>query len=173
MFVSGLLEWVLGNSFPAVVFSSFGCFWFTFGGILCPVFGTYGFYAAPGDPAQTGLATTGFCASLGFFLVSFGLYCLILLVCSLRTNVVFVTIFATLVPAFACLGAAFWYMAEDYTGTTATVTTLFKAAGAILFVTCASGWYILLAIMLAIVDFPFQLPVGDLSTVIKGRSERV
>jgi hypothetical protein len=26
--------------------------------------------------------------------------------------------------------------------------------------------------MLAVLDFPFQLPVGDLSTVIKGASQR-
>jgi len=34
-------------------------------------------------------------------------------------------------------------------------------------------WYLTLAIMLAIVDFPILLPVFDLSTVIKGRSERL
>ncbi|CAK7233971.1 hypothetical protein SBRCBS47491_008790 [Sporothrix bragantina] len=172
MFVSGLLEWVLGNSFPSIVFCSVGCFWFSFGGILCPSFGTYGFYAAPGEAASTGLAAPGFNSSLAFFLVSFGLFAVVLFICSLRTNVVFVTIFLTLIPAFACLGAAFWYMAEDLEGTTATVTKLFQAGGAILFVTCACGWYILLSIMLAIVDFPIQLPVGDLSTVIKGYSSR-
>ncbi|KAL1899416.1 hypothetical protein Sste5346_002812 [Sporothrix stenoceras] len=172
MFITGLLEWVLGNSFPSIVFTAFGCFWFTFGGILCPSFGTYGFYAAAGDAASTGLAAKGFNASLGFFLVAFGLFTAILFICSLRTNVVFVIIFLTLIPAFACLGAAFWYQAEDLAGTVDKVTTLFEAAGAILFVTCACGWYILLSIMLAIVDFPIQLPVGDLSTVIKGKSDR-
>jgi hypothetical protein len=35
-----------------------------------------------------------------------------------------------------------------------------------------SGWYILIAVLFAIVDFPIQIPVGDLSTVIKGHSER-
>jgi uncharacterized protein len=35
-----------------------------------------------------------------------------------------------------------------------------------------AGWYIFLAIMLAALDFPFGLPVGDLSTVIKGASVR-
>ncbi|KAL1887172.1 hypothetical protein Sste5346_010383 [Sporothrix stenoceras] len=173
MFVSGLLEWVLGNSFPSIVFCSVGCFWFTFGGILCPSFGTYGFYAAPGEAATTGLSAPGFNSSLAFFLVSFSLFAVILFICSLRTNIVFVVIFLTLIPAFACLGAAFWYMAEDLEGTTALVAKLFQAGGAILFVTCACGWYILLSIMLAIVDFPIQLPVGDLSTVIKGRSARV
>jgi hypothetical protein len=36
-----------------------------------------------------------------------------------------------------------------------------------------AGWYLLTAIMLAIVDYPIQIPVGDLSTVIKGRSVRM
>jgi hypothetical protein len=34
-----------------------------------------------------------------------------------------------------------------------------------------SGWYIIAAQLLAAVDFPIQLPVGDLSTIIKGASE--
>jgi uncharacterized protein len=35
-----------------------------------------------------------------------------------------------------------------------------------------AGWYVFFAIMLAAIDFPFGLPVGDLSTVIKGASLR-
>lgn len=50
--------------------------------------------------------------------------------------------------------------------------TLQKTAGAFLFVTCASGWWIFLAQMLAALDFPVQIPVGDLSTLIKGASQR-
>jgi hypothetical protein len=34
------------------------------------------------------------------------------------------------------------------------------------------GWYVFLSEMFAIIDFPFQLPVGDLSTIVKGASER-
>lgn len=34
------------------------------------------------------------------------------------------------------------------------------------------GWYILLALMLSTVDFPFNLPVGDLSVLVKGYSQR-
>jgi len=35
-----------------------------------------------------------------------------------------------------------------------------------------AGWWIFLAITLASVDFPLAIPVGDLSTMIKGASER-
>jgi len=35
-----------------------------------------------------------------------------------------------------------------------------------------AGWWIFLAIMLASLDFPLSLPVGDLSHIIKGASEK-
>lgn len=35
-----------------------------------------------------------------------------------------------------------------------------------------AGWYLLFVILLASVDFPFNLPVGDLSTMIPGGSEK-
>lgn len=33
------------------------------------------------------------------------------------------------------------------------------------------SWFLTFAIMLAVVDFPFQLPVGDLSTAMRSRSQ--
>lgn len=33
------------------------------------------------------------------------------------------------------------------------------------------GWYLLLALMLTTVDFPFNLPVGDLSHIIPSGTE--
>lgn len=33
-------------------------------------------------------------------------------------------------------------------------------------------WYVLLVQLLEAVDFPITLPVGDLSNIIKGKSER-
>lgn len=47
-----------------------------------------------------------------------------------------------------------------------------QGGGACLFVTSLAGWWILVALMLAVVDFPLSLPVGDLSSVIKGGSEK-
>ena len=47
-----------------------------------------------------------------------------------------------------------------------------QAGGAFTFVTSMAGWWIFLAIMLASVDFPIALPVGDLSSVIKGASDK-
>lgn len=47
-----------------------------------------------------------------------------------------------------------------------------KAGGAFGFVVSVTGWYLFAAIMLTSVDMPFSLPVGDLSHIIKGASER-
>ncbi|KAM5341497.1 hypothetical protein ACJ41O_014528 [Fusarium nematophilum] len=173
MLISGIMEWVLGNSFPSIVFCSFGGFWLSFAGTLNPSFAAFSSYAPPdaASPAE-GMATRGFNASLGFWLIAVGMLAIIYLICALRTNVVFVIIFVSLIPALFLLAGAFWVLADDYVGNAALANRLFVAAGACVFVTSMAGWYILLAILLAIVDFPIQIPVGDLSGVIKGKSER-
>lgn len=47
-----------------------------------------------------------------------------------------------------------------------------QATGALIFFTSLCGWWIFVAIMLAAIDFPFALPVGDLSQIIQGASEK-
>jgi hypothetical protein len=98
---------------------------------------------------------TALLLSAGFFQVWMGFLCLIYMVCALRTNMVFVGIFASLVPAFGCLAGAYWHLAQANVGT---ATTLIVAGGACTFVTCVLGWWIFFAILLASLDFPFQLP---------------
>ncbi|KAH8662580.1 hypothetical protein BX600DRAFT_437959 [Xylariales sp. PMI_506] len=173
MLIGGLLEFFLGNTFPSVVFSSFGAFWLTFGGTLVPSFYAYGLYA-PADATSeaAGLATQGFNASFGFFALSIALLCFVYLICSIRTNIVFVIIFLTLVIAFGLVTGAYWALASDYAGNAAFAGKLLVGAGACCFVTTACGWWLLLVMLLASVDFPFNLPVGDLSTTIRGASDR-
>ncbi|KAJ2904455.1 GPR1/FUN34/YaaH-class plasma membrane protein [Zalerion maritima] len=170
--ITGVLEWILGNTFPSVVFSTFGAFFLTFGATLSPDYYAYASYAPAGEDATAGLATQGFNASFGFFTLWMGVLCLIFLVCSVRTNVCFFIIFLTLVIAFALLTGAYFLLAEDYTGNAALAGKLIVGAGASTLVTCAMGWWILAAILLASLDFPFSLPVGDLSSVVKGASDK-
>ena len=40
------------------------------------------------------------------------------------------------------------------------------------FVICLLGWYLFTVFVLAAVDFPLELPVGDLSGYVKGASDR-
>jgi uncharacterized protein len=90
-----------------------------------------------------------------YFMICMGILCFVYLICSIRTNLVFFLIFFTLVPAFGLLAGAFLHAAK---GNAAIASKCQEAAGAFTFVTCLCGWYILLAIMLASVDFPFDLP---------------
>ena len=129
MTVGGLLEWVLGNTFPAVVFTSFGGFWFTYGAVLVPAFNSSGAYD-PANPAN-GESTPGFSSSLAFFFFWIGFMCVIFLVASLRTNVVFVTIFAGLLLALVLLAAEYWYLAA---GDAARGASLQTAAGVFAFI---------------------------------------
>jgi hypothetical protein len=64
MIIGGILEFVLGNTFPFVVFCSFGGFWLTFGVTLIPFYNAYGAYSTTGTAAD-GLNTQGFNASFG------------------------------------------------------------------------------------------------------------
>ncbi|KAF9632228.1 putative gpr1 fun34 -class plasma membrane protein [Lasiodiplodia theobromae] len=169
MLLGAVGEWILGNTYPFVVFGTFGAFWLSFGGTLQPDFNAYGAYSPdPSNPAA-GLTTVGFNSSFAFFLLFMGLLSFLFLILALRTNIVFVVIFATLSPAFCLLAGAYW---QTSNGNTDLASNLMVAAGACTFVTCAGGWWIFFAIMLAALDFPFQLPVGDLSTLIKGATQR-
>jgi uncharacterized protein len=103
-----------------------------------------------------------------FFLCSMGLLCFIYCIASTRTNLVFF-IFLLLVVTFGCFAGAFWHNTQ---GHAATGTILQHVGAALAFVICLLGWYIFFVLILAAVDFPYQLPLRDLSTVVKGASEK-
>ncbi|KAK3705607.1 hypothetical protein LTR37_013215 [Vermiconidia calcicola] len=169
MLIGGIGEWILGNTFPCVVFGSFGSFWIAFSLTLMPYTGAYASFATdPAEPA-TGLETPDFNASWAFFLLFMGVLCLVYSICALRTNLVLFLILFLLVPAFCCLAAAYWNLAL---GKTLAAHHCTIAGGALTFVVSMLGWYIFAAILLAAVDFPLSLPVFDLSHIIKGASDK-
>lgn len=100
-----------------------------------------------------------------------GVLSFIFLICSLRTNVCFVIIFVAATLGFGLAAGAFWTTAQGM----AVGATLLKATGGAFFVAAMVGWYLLAAIMWALLDLPFlnALPVGDLSTMIKGHSQKL
>lgn len=108
---------------------------------------------------------------VAFFLLWMGVLCLVYLVLALRTNVVFVLIFFWLVIAFGCLAGAYWHLANAYADPRSAADPTFAVAselatagrcavagGAFCFLVCLLGWWIFSAIMLAALDFPFQIP---------------
>lgn len=167
MVIGGLLEFILGNTFPFVVFGTFGAFWLTYGATLTPYYNASGAYS-PTDPSAGG-SDPAFMATFAFFLLWMGVLCFVYLICSLRTNIVFFMIFLGLIPTFCCLAGSFWHGAQ---GDAATALKLQHAGGGFAFAVCLLGWYLFIVLLLAAVDFPLDLPVGDLSRVIKGASEK-
>ncbi|KAH7133749.1 GPR1/FUN34/yaaH family-domain-containing protein [Dactylonectria macrodidyma] len=163
-------EWILGNTFPATIFSIFGGFWYSLGATIVPSYGAYGLYSVNGtsDPAQ-GLQEPAFFATFAFLLIAMALVCAFFAIASIRTNIAFFSILVLLVPAFACLSA--WFFAISKGSPSAST---YKHVGAGIFLAVSLlGWYVFLSLILLSVDFPLVLPLGDLSTVVPGRSERI
>ncbi|PMD52940.1 uncharacterized protein K444DRAFT_647042 [Hyaloscypha bicolor E] len=156
LIISGLLEFVLGNTFPFVVFLSFGAFWLSYAITLQPSYNAYTAYAPDNSTSSSaGLASKGFNASFAFLLLFMAVLCLVFLICSLRTNIVYVVVFTTQVAVFGLLTGMHFQLAS---------------AGVVMLVSTMAIWWIFFATMLEALDFPFQIPVGDISWMIKGAS---
>lgn len=102
LYLGGLGEWILGNTFPAVVFFSFGGFWGTFGATLTPFFNAVNGYG--NDPA-------GFYNSFAMFLIWMGVLCFFYMIASVRTNICLFLILLCFCITFPCLAAAYFYAA--------------------------------------------------------------
>ncbi|KAJ3491419.1 hypothetical protein NLG97_g5592 [Lecanicillium saksenae] len=159
--VGSILEWIIGNTFVYIVFGSFGSFWLAFAITLTPFYNAEGAFTANATTAaEKAAGVASFQASLAFFLVFMGLVVFMYLICSLRTNVVFFCIFLFLDIAFFLLAGAYWKAAS---GDMQAFQKLEVATGAFIFIFCIFGWYLLFVQLLRSVDFPLDLPVGDLS----------
>ncbi|KAH8889455.1 hypothetical protein GQ53DRAFT_869855 [Thozetella sp. PMI_491] len=169
--LGGVLEWSLGHTFSSVVFCTFGAFYLSTGLDFIPSLNSWGSFAPDGSPAVAGLANPAYNASAGFFPLWMGVLCFVYMVAALRTNICFVVIFFFLVVGLCLKTASVWLLAIDYTGYSDPAKRLNTATGAMFFVSAMVGWYVWTSAILAAVDFPMQIPIGDLSHVIRGRSE--
>jgi len=160
LILSGLMEFILGNTFSFVVFMSYGSFYMAVAGTIIPWFNSAGAYSSTGTNFVEGLESPAFNSSFAFLILMMAVLNLLFLVCSTRTNVGLFVIFVAAVPGFAALAGAHWKIAL---GQMEVANTLTVASGALFFVCAIGGWYLLCAQMLETTQMPFQLPVGDLS----------
>lgn len=106
----------------------------------------------------------------GFYPLTLAMLSFVFLFLSMRTNLVFVLIFICATIGFSMAAAATWYVAEANMGAATTMTI---GTGACFFVADLLGWYLFASIMITELEWPCpDLPVYDLSTVIKGKSRR-
>ena len=66
--------------------------------------------------------------SIAFWLLFMGVLSFIFFLCALRTNIVFVMIFFSLTFCFLLITAAFWALAEDFTGNAVLAQKLLKVS---------------------------------------------
>jgi len=170
MIIGCVFEFVLGNTFSFIVFGSYGAFWLTYGATLVPSFNAAIAYS-PTAPVKA-ITNPMFVSTFAFFLLYMGLLTFVFLICSIRTNIIQFGMFLCLTPAFLILAGGFWQIAEATEESLNMYQNLEHAAGGLTFVVSLLGWYLLLAQMFIAVDFPINLPVGDLSRFVKGAREK-
>jgi len=114
---AGMWEFAKGNTFGAVAFSSYGAFWLSFWYLV----------------AHTDLSKAGSDASkgVGWYLLSWTIFTLIMLVAALKTNGVLVFVFIVLAITFILLTF----------GELGSSTGMTKAGGYIGIITALGAWY--------------------------------
>lgn len=157
MIVAGILEWIVGNTFPFLVFFTFGTFW-----------ASLAVFVDPSHSVQATNATMAadLYAPFAFFLLAWGIYTFFLTVASLRTNVILVAILFCVAMTFTVLSAAYFHLAEGGADTGSKLTI---GSGAFGFAACIFGFYILFHLVLATTEFPVNVPLGDLSGFMRKR----
>lgn len=98
-----------------------------------------------------------------------GVLCLLYAIAALRTNICLVAILVCFTVTFPCLTASYFYAAD---GNMALSNSCRIVGAAFAFAASLVAWYLWFSMILESVDFPFSLPVGDLSKYIKGKSDK-
>ncbi|KAF2213444.1 hypothetical protein CERZMDRAFT_83618 [Cercospora zeae-maydis SCOH1-5] len=131
-------------------------------------------FATDPDSTATGLLNPEYNANYAFYWIASTVSSLFFFICSFRTNIVFIIIFGTTLPAVACLARVFFYAADGVKCTSTSIVYNANdsaAASGILFAPCLAGWYLFAALLLPTVDFPLPIPLGDMQGVVPSLTE--
>lgn len=139
--LAGMWEFAVGNTFGATALSSYGSFWLSFGFVLLPFSGIESAY------------TTGFADALGIYLICWAVFTFMLLLCTLKSTVMFFSLFFTLLMAFILLAIGYFREAE------ANSVEILKAGGYFGIFAAAIAWYNALAGIVEKHNSFFAVPV--------------
>lgn len=157
-------EFLLSNTFPCVVFATFGGFWLSLAATLTSFFNAIAAYNVPNSTAPQ----PDYYISFAFLSLFMTVINVVYLICASRPNVAFVVIFLAMFFTVAFLTASYFFAGQGSPGLSHICQV---TAGACAFIAAMARGWIFLAFMFQVVDFPIAIPLGDLSTVIKGKSE--
>ncbi|KAI0000716.1 GPR1/FUN34/yaaH family-domain-containing protein [Xylariaceae sp. FL0662B] len=125
--LAGMWEMAVGNTFGATALSSYGGFWIAYAILLTP-----GFHAL--DEYDT----VSEASALGFFLTGWFIFTFILLMCTLRSTVMFFLLFLTLDMAFLMLACSEYAKAN---GAANSALKLQQAGGGFGLLAAFLAWY--------------------------------
>ncbi|KAH8703013.1 plasma membrane ammonium transporter [Talaromyces proteolyticus] len=161
-------EWLIGNTFSSALFFTYGTFWLVNGTSEMPFFAVGVNYSPTGNNLE-GQTTDMFYATVGFYYIFLGVLSFVYLICSIRTNMCLVLGLIILVVDVGMFCGVYFNLALGNYGLAGGLKV---AAGALTMALCAPVGYLFIAQILEAVDFPISLPVGDLSTMILGKTQR-
>ncbi|EXU95435.1 GPR1/FUN34/yaaH family protein [Metarhizium robertsii] len=109
--ISGILEFFLGNSFPFLVFTTYGCVILAFAATLHPFYNSASAYSPDGNFAE-GLREPSFTATFAFFPITLACLNAIFMICATKINLVFLSVFAGASLGFTLLAATLWTLSK-------------------------------------------------------------
>lgn len=143
LFLAGMWEFFIGNTFAYTAFTSFGAFWLAFAAINIPSFGIAAAYGE--DAAQ-------FSNAIGFFLIGWVIFITMLVLFTLKATASFVFTFVILDVTFILLAVHYILMSHK----------VLLAGAACAVVTALMGWYNMYAGMATPTNSYFIPPVYPL-----------
>lgn len=168
--LAGMWEMAVGNTFGATALSSYGGFWIAYGILLTPAWNITG----PGGPynndATKAIDPKMANSAIGFFLTGWFIFTTILLLCTLRSTVMFFMLFFTLDLAFLMLACG-EYAANN--GAAHSSKLLTQAGGGFGILAAFLAWYNAFAGIADSSNSFFLIPVFHFPWSEKGREERL
>ncbi|KAI1375463.1 GPR1/FUN34/yaaH family-domain-containing protein [Hypoxylon crocopeplum] len=159
--LAGMWEMAVGNTFGATALSSYGGFWISFAILLTPGFHVLDAYEEKGTAQVESV--------LGFFLAGWFIFTFILLLCTLRSTVMFFMLFFTLDLAFLMLSCGAF---ANSNGATQSATRLNQAGGGFGLLAAFLAWYNAFAGIADSSNSFFVVPVFHFPWSEKGRQTR-
>jgi succinate-acetate transporter protein len=169
--LAGMWEMAVGNTFGATALSSYGGFWIAYGILNTP---HWQITSPDAGPYQTDAARAVdpkmFDSAMGFFLIGWFVFNTILLLCTLRSTVMFFLLFFTLDLAFLTLACGH-FAAND--GKAEAALKLTQAGGGFGILSAFLAWYNAFAGIADSSNSFFLIPVFHFPWSEKGREVRL
>ncbi|TVY82487.1 Acetate permease A, partial [Lachnellula suecica] len=156
--LAGMWEMAAGNTFGATALSSYGGFWISLAIVLTP----------GGFEIMAAYDAVGFSHAFSFFLFGWFIFTTLMVLCVLRSTVVFFLLFFFVWLTFLCLALAYLYC--DATGTPN--IALQKSGGMFGILAAFLAWYVALAGIADDSNSFFTIPVWHFPWSEKGRAAR-